>query len=152
MKFDLQHYDLVRVIQTLYRHAKPAGIGMLRSHFEDIKQNLSRGYCENLLLNSTISIRSRKEICVDYIFGRPIKFEYDLNKKIIDSVKYDVRNGRQMFWTALVNEFGTDSVKIVRKRYPPFTNFLNVASTKQASLELKKTIRSIQWNSSLPKN
>jgi hypothetical protein len=154
MKFNIKHLDLVRVVQTLYRHALPVGLGIGENIASGIKK-LPIEEVETLLLNGTRVYPGRKNITVitiDYVHGVPLKFEYVIQTGITYATDYDVRNGKYMFLEALIDEFGSKNIIIVRKSYESGHEFADRAERKKEIKEWQQIIRSNFWDNILPKN
>ncbi len=151
MIFNLADLDLVRVLQTLYRHALQAGMG-IPTYQKIGTQELSREECEELLMNGAKTIGDYSVITVDYVKGKPIKFEFLVDKKLAHATSYDVRNGKYRFLEALIYEFGNETFIIKRKRYEPYTKFVNIEERKKEIKQWEKIAKEISWNRILPKN
>lgn len=151
MVFDLKHLDLVRVIQALFRSSIPAGIGIAH-HLIEGSEQLTRTECEELLMNGAKTIGTRSVILIDYVKGRPIKFDFVTTTGLAYATAYDTRNGKYRFLEALIEEFGKDSIVIKRKKYPPYTSFDDILQRKEQIKEWEKIMRQQVWNNFLPKN
>ncbi|HEY1062928.1 MAG TPA: hypothetical protein VGE44_14625 [Daejeonella sp.] len=123
MEFNITNLDKVLLIQTLYAHADPKGLGVGEYQFRDLRNEMVSGIsiaeCKRILKVAGSDFPGRK--ILDYHNGKPIKlvFHTKPNGEIItDSSSYDERNGKFRFLEALLNVFDLEEILITKKGYP----------------------------------
>lgn len=122
MVFNVTNLDKVLLLQTLYAHASPKGLGRIeysvRAKKGENVVGLTDEECEMILSTEEPDATA---ILVDYYKGKPIKldFQHEPNGTIlVDSNGYDLSNGRFRFLEALLNVFDVDEIEITKKEYP----------------------------------
>lgn len=126
MQFDITELDKTLLIQTLFAHANPLGMGKFEySHQKSLGDNvdgLTAEECE-LILCVYDDRKSGITKVLDYHKGKPIKlfFERKPNGRVLVSTNgYDSRNGKYRFFEALLNIFSLDEILITKKGYGQF--------------------------------
>lgn len=153
MKFDITDIDKTLLLQALYDYSDPVGLGELEYAIKDFKNIKVSG----LPLNEAKEIiKEAKHIphrnyfdVADYINGKPIKFSYTVNKKqrdIVETSRYDMRNGKYRFFEALLRTFSFEEILIRQKSYPKFLGEI------EDSIKLKRSDSQIKIFTSLISN
>jgi hypothetical protein len=119
MRFDVSKIDKNLLLQTLYAHAEPIGLGRVEFLVKSAKginvEGLSYAQCEEIWAKKT---KSSDVLHVDYLNGKPIKlilFPKSHGRLLCCSESYDARNGRFRFLEALLNTFDQDEIIVVKK-------------------------------------
>jgi len=128
MEFDITELKKSLLIQALFAHAAPLGLGKaeynVRKKWGENVIGLTDEECDILLheFNTSFSFSENYHI-LDYYKGKPMKLNFYRNKNgrvIVDSGSYDVRNGKYRFLEAMLNTFSMDEILIIKKGYRPF--------------------------------
>jgi len=148
MEFDVTNLDKVFLIQTLYAHAEPAGLGKAEYSVRDKRGEnivgLTTEECEEILKRDTPDLTTS---LIDYCKGKPIKLSFDhrpTGKIFVSSSGYDSRNGRYRFLEALLNVFDLSEIIIIKKGYPQHLNEMIEDCTNrpiEEIIELKNVIQ-----------
>ncbi len=159
MEFDITQLDKTLLIQTLFLHSNPIGLGKIehgiRRRFNDNVDGLSVEECQEFLVqfdndNST----SKTFFIVDYCKGKPIKINFYRNKNgrvIVDSGSYDSRNGKYRFLEAMLNIFSIDEILITKKGYRLFV-ISDIPNDLVRPKEQEKKFKEIIMTSTLHEN
>lgn len=123
MEFDITKIDKVLLIQTLFSHSAPLGLGKAeydtrRKGGQNV-EGLTDDECYILLYDFN---NNDEEFCsiADYYKGKPIKLNFQRKKNgriLVDSDRYDSRNGKFRFFEAMLNIFSLDEIYITKKGY-----------------------------------
>ena len=122
MEFNITKLDKVVLLQTLYAHASPLGLGKAEFLARDLRNELVSGMsideCKLILELSKTDLPAAR--ILDYHNGKTIKLVFfpKRNGEIVtDSTSYDERNGKFRFLEALLNVFDLDEILIIQKGY-----------------------------------
>jgi hypothetical protein len=117
MKFDITDLDKAKVLQALYKHAF---VRFSSAKPEDINIQLPYDEARRMIAECTKTIADEQVVDIDSVFGVPVKLYYDTKNCVVSSYSYDSLYGKYRFLYALTSEFGTNSISLVSKKYPPF--------------------------------
>lgn len=151
MEFDITHLDKKLLIQTLFAHSAPIGLGeaqykVLKLRGDNV-DGLTDEECELMLLEFNHSEGGYAHVA-DYCKGKPMKLDFYKKKNgrvVADSDGYDSRNGKYRFLEALLNIFFIDEVLITKKGYRPYI-FEGIGLEMTRSDEDTKKIKEIIKN------
>jgi hypothetical protein len=122
MVFNVTELDKVLLLQALYSHASPKGVGRIEHSVRAARGEnvvgLTDEECEMIL---SMDHPDATTLLVDYYNGKPIKLDFEHQRNgqdLVCSDGYDSRNGRYRFLEALLNVFDPDEIIIVKKGYP----------------------------------
>lgn len=125
MEFDITNIDKRLLVQTLFAHSAPIGLGeaeyKVRKDRGENVDGLTDEECNFMLyeFNNSHSLSESYKIA-DYHNGKPMKLNFYRNKNgrvIVDSGSYDARNGKYRFLEAMLNIFSMDEIQITKKGY-----------------------------------
>lgn len=125
MEFDITNIDKTLLVQALFSHSAPIGLGIAESIVRNQRgenvDGLTDKDCALLLydFNNSYS-RSENFHIADYHMGKPMKLNFYRNRNgrvVVDSARYDSRNGRFRFLEAMLNTFSMDEILITKKGY-----------------------------------
>jgi hypothetical protein len=124
MEFDITQIDKKLLLQTLFDHSAPIGLG--QAHYDHLKKlgdnvdGLSHTECDYILHEFNTSTEARGFEILDYHKGKPVKLTFFRNKRgriLVDSDRYDLRNGKYRFFEAMLNFFALDEILITKKGF-----------------------------------
>ncbi len=126
MEFNITRLDKVLLIQTLYAHSSPIGLGQAEYDLRDFRNELVSGVpideCKSILAFAERNGPHTRVL--DYLNGKPIKlnfFQKNNGEIITDASSYDERNGKFRFLEALLNVFDMNEILIIKKGYDSIT-------------------------------
>jgi len=123
MEFDVTHINKVTLIQALFAHASPRGLGTSEYIFLKNKGinvlTVDEAFCHSVLHKFNKADHGVFMI-VDYHNGVPVKLTLQKKRNgrvLTNSDSYDSRNGKYKFLEAMINTFPLDEIYITDKKY-----------------------------------
>ncbi|MBN2892073.1 MAG: hypothetical protein JXL97_09415 [Bacteroidales bacterium] len=123
MEFDITHLDKTQLIQTLFAHSAPLNLGKAEYDVRKARGEnvigLTDEECEMILFELNHFQDGGLGI-LDYHKGKPMKLIFDKKRNgriLVDSSKYDARNGKYRFFEAMLNIFSLDEILITKKGF-----------------------------------
>lgn len=128
MEFDITNIDKRLLVQTLFAHSAPLGLGQaeysVRKKWGENVDGLTDEECNEMLRDFNNSYAHSESFHIaDYHKGKPMKINFYRNKNgriIVDSGSYDSRNGKYRFLESMLNIFSLDEILITKKGYRHF--------------------------------
>ncbi len=129
MEFDVTKLDKVLLLQSLFAHSNPLGLGVseykYRKQKGDNVDGLTEEECHILLAEFNESTELPESFRIaDYHKGKPLKIDLYKQKNgrvIAYSDAYDARNGKYRYLEALLDIFSLDEILIIKKGYRHYT-------------------------------
>ncbi len=125
MRFDITDLDKKRLVQAFLNFSTPTGMGaieyVVRAINKDNPNTIPDWELENALAEFNQNDRTGSFRIFDYYKGHPLKLIFYRKKNgqvIIDTLPYDIRNGRFFSLLAMLSEFAVNEVKIIQKKVP----------------------------------
>jgi hypothetical protein len=123
MEFDITHLDKKQLVQTLFAHSAPLNLGKVEYYVREARGEnvigLTDEECEMILFEFNHFDSGGLRI-LDYHYGKPMKLVFDKKRNgrvLVDSSRYDARNGKYRFFEAMLNIFSLEEIFITKKGY-----------------------------------